>query len=140
MARSNSTPRIYPPDPATKTRRINYDPVLKLYYYKVTESQIRDHKQIFAGIYGGTGVLTPNSDKSFVTPVWNFSVVSSNTSFLKPLTRAIRTEGLSLYTLLKLLGTKLLQLLLGEIVTWYMCFVFVFVFLMKLIWVMRCLS
>ena len=35
---------------------------------------------------------------------------------------------------------KLLQLLLGEIVTWYMCFVFVFVFLMKLIWVMRCLS
>ena len=106
MVAGNPTPRIYPRDLVVKTRRINYDPVIELYYYKVTESQIRDHKQIFAGIYGGTGVLTPNSDKSFVTPVWNFSVVSSNTSFLKPLTRALSTEGMSLYTLLKLLGTN----------------------------------
>ena len=39
---SNSTQRIYPPNPTIKTRRINYDPVLELYYYKATEHQIRD--------------------------------------------------------------------------------------------------
>ena len=35
----------------------------------------------FAGIYGGTGVQTldANFDKSFVTPVWNFVVVSPGT-------------------------------------------------------------
>ena len=57
MVTSNSTQRIYPPDPPIKTRRINYDPVLELYYYKSTEHQIREQnvKKHFAGIYGGTG-------------------------------------------------------------------------------------
>ena len=41
MVESKSTPRIYPSYPPIKTTRINYDPVMELYYYKVTESQIR---------------------------------------------------------------------------------------------------
>mgnify|MGYP005667246159 CR=1 FL=1 len=41
MVAGNPTPRIYPRDLVVKTRRINYDPVMELYYYKVTESQIR---------------------------------------------------------------------------------------------------
>ena len=57
MVAGNPTLRIYPRDLTVKTRRINYDPVLKLYYYKVTETQIRDPQKVLAGIYGGMGVL-----------------------------------------------------------------------------------
>ena len=57
MAENNCNPRIYPPDPPLKTELVNYDPVLKLYYHKVTETQIRDPQKVFAGIYGGMGVL-----------------------------------------------------------------------------------
>ena len=73
MVQSNSTQRIYPPDPPIKTRRINYDPVLELYYYKSTEDQIHEKMQneTLQESMGARGVqiLDASFDKSFVTPV-----------------------------------------------------------------------
>ena len=75
---------IYPPDRPTKTRRINYDPVLKLYYYNsIWEADPRTKKRTttLQESMGARGVQTldANFDKSFVTAVWNFVVVSPGT-------------------------------------------------------------
>ena len=83
MVAINSTQRIYPRDPPIKTRRINSDPFLELYYYKSTEDQTRERiqKKTLQESMGARGVQTldANFDKSFVTPVWNFVVVSPGT-------------------------------------------------------------
>jgi hypothetical protein len=87
MVAINSTQRIYPRDPPMKTRRINYDPVLELYYYKSTEDQTRERiqKKTLQESMGARGIqiLDASFDKSFVTPVWSFVVVSPGTFFLK---------------------------------------------------------
>ena len=87
MVAMNSTQRIYPRDPPIKTGRINYDPVLELYYYKSTEDQTRERiqKKTLQESMGAWGVqiLDANFDKSFVTPVWSFVVVSPGTFFMK---------------------------------------------------------
>ena len=61
-----------------KTRRINYDPVFELYYYKSTEHQIREEmrKTSLQESMGARGVQTldANFDKYFVTPVYPPSV------------------------------------------------------------------
>ena len=87
MVAINSTQRIYPRDPPIKTRRINSDPVLELYYYKSTEDQTRERipKKLCRNLWGhgGVQILDANFDKSFVTPVWSFVVVSPGTFFMK---------------------------------------------------------
>ena len=74
MVAINSTQRIYPRDPPIKNGRINYDPVLELYYYKSTEDQTRERtpKKTLQESMGAWGVqiLDANFDKSFVTPVY----------------------------------------------------------------------
>ena len=42
----NPTPRSYPRDLVVKTRRINYDPVMELYYYKSIRCRIREQKSL----------------------------------------------------------------------------------------------
>ena len=74
----------YPPDRPSKHRRSNYDPVLELYYYKsIWEPDPRTKKweTTLQESMGARGVQTldANFDKSFVTPVWNFVVVSPGT-------------------------------------------------------------
>ena len=80
----NSTQRNLSARSSIKTRRINYDPVLKLYYYKsIWEPDPRTKKRTttLQESMGARGVQTldANFDKSFVTPVWNFVVVSPGT-------------------------------------------------------------
>ena len=89
------------PDLPLKLARSNYDPVLELYYYKsIWEPDPRTKKweTTLQESMGARGVQTldANFDKSFVTPVWNFVVVSPGTIFWnnwggnggsKPLTR-----------------------------------------------------
>ena len=82
----NSTQRNLSARSSIKTRRINYDPVLKLYYYKsIWEPDPRTKKRTttLQESMGARGVQTldANFDKSFVTPVWNFEVVSPGTIF-----------------------------------------------------------
>ena len=78
----NSTQRNLSARSSIKTKRINYGPVLKLYYYKsIWEPDPRTKKRTTTTLQesmGARGVqpLDANFDKSFVTPVWNFVVVS----------------------------------------------------------------
>ena len=82
----NSTQENLSARSSIKTRRINYGPVLELYYYKSIrepDPRTKKRKTPLQESMGARGVQTldTNFDKSFVTPVWNFVVVSPGTIF-----------------------------------------------------------